>query len=106
MELPNDMKNFRARRAPWPWIIATAALLAYVLVVSPMDYADQLAIEAEVKVLRAEVAALRPAAPRARPNPFGKNCSPRQYYADQSDGGAWLLRCIDLDLSKKNGVRS
>lgn len=100
MELPNDMKSYRARRDPWPWIIATAVLFAYVAVIGPMDHADRLAIEAEAKVLRAEVAALRPE-PRARPRPFGKNCYPLQYYADQADGGAWLLRCVDMDLSKR-----
>lgn len=107
MELPNDTKNFRARRAPWPWIIATAVLLAVLLVVGPMDYAEQLDLEAEAKVLRAEIASLRPL-PRAHTrSPISKDCRPLQYYADQPDGGAWLFRCLDMDLSKKKkGIRS
>ena len=80
------------------WVLL---LLALFTVVGPMDYADALDREAELKVLRAELAALRTRfQPQARPAPLGVNCAARQYYADQSDG-RWLVRCVDADFTAR-----
>jgi len=83
--MTDDLKHYRASYSPWPWIIAAAFVVAYLAVVGPMDYADRLDAQAELALLRTELAALRHV-PRSRPAPLGVNCAPRQWYADQPDG--------------------
>jgi len=98
--MPDDLKNYRAPRSPWPWIIAVAIITALVAYVGPAHYANDLETEAELKLLRAEQA-WRSFAPMARPAPLEIKCPSRQWYADQPDGGAWLVRCIDADYSHR-----
>ncbi len=50
--LPNDLKNYRAPRSPWPWILGAALVVAVPTFVGPTDFAAELAAEADAKVLR------------------------------------------------------
>ena len=103
MNLPEDLKHYRAPRPIWSWIIAVAAIIAYVGYVGPSDQAEQITLEAENKVLRAELAAAQKL--QAHPSPpvvWSKKCARqgKQVYAWQSDAGAWFVRCVDADLRR------
>lgn len=51
-----DLNGYRAPRSPWPWIIGAAIAFAALTFVGPADFAAELEVEAEAKVLRAELA--------------------------------------------------
>lgn len=96
--MQEDLKNYHAPRRPWPWIIAAvvfATLLAYV---GPVQYAEELSIEAELKVMRAKLAAANK--PQSEPAPiYCRGC--RQFIAWKSDDGPWRCRCVDAELSRR-----
>ena len=49
----HELKNYRAPRNPWPWILTGAVIVAALTFVGPADFASELAMEAEAKILRA-----------------------------------------------------
>ena len=91
-----DLKNFRAPR-PWMrWFLAGALAVAAVSVMGPMDFASQLELEAENKLLRVELALLK--RPRAEVAPMWKRCPDpkrQEWHAVQPDGGRWRAWCRD-----------
>ena len=99
--MTDDLKNYRAPRRPWPWILGAGLIVAMTCVVGPMDFADRLAMDAEIKVMRAELAALkRPRAEIAPIRPW-RRCGEKPFIARQADGGRWLIRCApSADLTR------
>ena len=48
MRIPEDVKNWRAPRRTWRWITIAAVTVAFLCIIGPMDYADQLSTGADV----------------------------------------------------------
>ena len=87
------------------WFTATALVAAYLGIIGPMDYADALVIEAENKVLRAELAAAQKL--QAHPSPreapvWSARCAKLglQFIALQSDAGMWRGYCVNANLGE------
>ena len=101
----DELKNYRAPRNPWPWILAAAVAIAYLTYVEPSGYADATAIEAENKVLRVELAKLQhPQAELAPIRPRCKDPKKAEFHAWQSDGGKWRAKCRDGFITAKAGA--
>lgn len=52
-----DVKNYRAPRGPWRLILWAAIAVAFLTFVGPTDFAAELDVEAEAKILRSARAA-------------------------------------------------
>ena len=98
----DELKNYRAPRSHWVAIMAVVALVGHLGIVGPIHYASDIEVEAELKVLRAELAAKR--LPQSQIAPIRQRCPDQrkqQFYAWQKDGGRWNATCIDGYLKIK-----
>ena len=103
--LPEDLKNYRAPTGHWHGIIALAVVVAGLGIVGPIDFAYQLELEAQNKVMRAELAAKRrPQAQVAPVRPACRDPNKQQFHAWQSDGARWHARCRDGYIFVKTGA--
>ena len=98
-----DLKHYRAKRNAWDFIAAAVLAVIFVGIVGPMDYAEDLDREAEIKLMRAELEALRHQEPRELARIWSARCERlrKQMIATQADGGQWRVRCVDADLSRR-----
>lgn len=101
-----DLKNYRAPRPSWMTVFLVGALVAAVLTfVGPTDFANEVAIEAELKVMRAKVAAMTKERAKSRPAPMWcRRCerNGQPYYITSADGEPPYCVCTpEADLTKR-----
>ena len=88
--MTDDLKHYRALRRPWLWIVGAAFAVAVLTYIGPVQCADDLATEAELKVQRAELAAQVWRAPQAEITESYMLTHPL------SCDGTWVKSCADF----------